>query len=337
MTAKPLVSIVIPFLDPGAFLREAVESVLAQTYAEWELILVDDGSSDGSSEVAAEFANSDRRIRAAAHPGRVNRGMSVSRNLGIEQARGEYLAFLDADDLWPPDKLEWQVAVLHRHRAAAAVFGAVEIFDEHHSRLVVPEVEHDVELDRRKLFPATLIARTPLLTTMGNPLLRHTAVEAVGGFEDTFRGLGEDAVVWCKLALRFPFLASDQLALRYRRHAGSSGAQDAAAGSLYSGQAALAKWLATHVEATPASLRREVNGVVDEFLFRSLVLDAWTGRDRAFERRRALAAFWLGLRNTSPQLLTGRRRARLLAMLALGWRADAIHRLQEPHLSGAVK
>jgi hypothetical protein len=99
----------------------------------------------------------------------------------------------------------------------------------------------------------------------------------------------------------------------------------------------LAKWLATHVEATPASLRREVNGVVDEFLFRSLVLDAWTGRDRAFERRRALAAFWLGLRNTSPQLLTGRRRARLLAMLALGWRADAIHRLQEPHLSGAVK
>ena len=109
----PLVSAVVIFLDERPFLAEAIESVKAQTYGNWELLLVDDGSTDGSSEVASQAAAAaSGRVRYLQHAGHRNLGMSASRNLGIEQARGEYVAFLDGDDVWLPEKLERQVALL---------------------------------------------------------------------------------------------------------------------------------------------------------------------------------------------------------------------------------
>src|SRR5262245_19962637 len=106
MTTSPRVSIVTPFLDSGTFLEPAIESVLAQTFRKWELLLVDDGSTDGSSAVARRFAVAlPDKVKYLTHPHRENRGASASRNLGIENAAGEYLAFLDADDVYLPHKL----------------------------------------------------------------------------------------------------------------------------------------------------------------------------------------------------------------------------------------
>ena len=113
VSSEPLVSIVVIFLDAEAFIEEAIESVLAQTYRHWELVLVDDGSSDGGSEIARRYAASHAdRIRYIEHDRHQNRGMSASRNAGIREARGEYIAFLDADDVWFAEKLEHQVAIL---------------------------------------------------------------------------------------------------------------------------------------------------------------------------------------------------------------------------------
>ena len=123
--AGPLVSVIMIFLNAERFITSAIESVLAQTYAAWELVLVDDGSTDGSSAIARRFAQlQPARIRLVEHEGHANRGMSASRNLGLRQARGAYIALLDADDVYLPAKLERQVAILQAQPEAAMVYGA---------------------------------------------------------------------------------------------------------------------------------------------------------------------------------------------------------------------
>src|SRR5215207_5031419 len=109
MSTKPLVSVIVVFLNAEKFIEEALESVLAQTYDNWELLLVDDGSTDSSTEIALRYANRySGRVRYVEHPWHQNRGASASRNLGIRHAKGEYIAFLDADDVWLAHKLEQQ-------------------------------------------------------------------------------------------------------------------------------------------------------------------------------------------------------------------------------------
>ena len=116
MTGQPLISAITIFLNGERFIREAIDSVLAQTYQNWELLLVDDGSTDGSSAIALEYARRfPGKIRYLEHDGHQNLGMSASRNAGIRQARGKYIALLDADDVWLPLKFERQAAFMEAH------------------------------------------------------------------------------------------------------------------------------------------------------------------------------------------------------------------------------
>src|SRR5919107_1887161 len=110
MSSRPLVSTVVAFLNGERFIEEAIESVLAQTYDNWELLLVDDGSTDGSTRIALQCAEQyPAKVRYLEHLGHQNCGMSASRNLGVSRAKGQYIAFLDADDVWLPHKLQQQV------------------------------------------------------------------------------------------------------------------------------------------------------------------------------------------------------------------------------------
>src|SRR5689334_20378787 len=128
---NPVVSVIMIFLNGERFLLEAVRSVLQQTYQSWEILLVDDGSTDASTEIARRFAlDSPERIRYLEHAQHANRGMSASRNLGMRYARGAYLAFLDADDIWLPAKLEKQVAILEAHPEAAMAYGPLYFWSE---------------------------------------------------------------------------------------------------------------------------------------------------------------------------------------------------------------
>ena len=123
--SPPVVSIVTIFFNAVRFLEDAVASVLAQTYERWELLLVDDGSTDGSSEIGRTLAARHLdRVRYLEHPDHANRGMSASRNLGIRHGRGDLVALLDADDVWEPEKLTRQVALLEAHSEVDLVYGA---------------------------------------------------------------------------------------------------------------------------------------------------------------------------------------------------------------------
>ncbi len=121
-----LVSIIIPVYNAAEYIGETIESVLAQTYREWELLLVDDGSVDKSCEIMERYAKNDERIRVIC---KANEGAAKARNTGVEKANGRYIAYLDADDLWTPDKLEKEIAFAKENNAAFC-FTGYEFADE---------------------------------------------------------------------------------------------------------------------------------------------------------------------------------------------------------------
>ena len=121
MPTPELLSVVIPVYNAARFLPDAIRSVQNQQHRRFEIIVVDDGSTDGSGEVAASFAGV-RCLRQA------NGGIAAARNAGVHEARGTLLAFLDADDLWAPGKLSWQLDAFHSVAAATFVSGHVEQF-----------------------------------------------------------------------------------------------------------------------------------------------------------------------------------------------------------------
>src|SRR5215204_696893 len=104
-----LVSVIMPAYNAGRYIAESVRSVQAQTFGGWELVVVDDGSADDTGEVVRRFAAADARVRYVRRP---NGGQAAARNTGLAEARAPFVAFLDADDLWLPEKLEAQLAVM---------------------------------------------------------------------------------------------------------------------------------------------------------------------------------------------------------------------------------
>jgi glycosyltransferase involved in cell wall biosynthesis len=119
---RPLVSVIIPVYNGDRYLGEAIESALAQTYRPIEIIIVDDGSTDNSAQVAKRFSPSVQYVHQP------NSGLGAARNCGAGLAKGDYLAFLDADDIWMEDKLTLQMAVFQSNPEADFVFGHVQQF-----------------------------------------------------------------------------------------------------------------------------------------------------------------------------------------------------------------
>jgi len=226
MCKKPRVSVVLIFFNEARFLREAIESVLAQTADCWELLLVDDGSHDGSSEIALSYAERyPSRIRYLIHPGGANCGMSKSRNLGIQHANGEYVAFLDGDDVYKPLKIERQVEILDAHPAAAMVYGATEHW---YSWTNEPEDRDRDQWRQLGVEPDTLVSPPRLVTmflrksaqTPGTCgiLVRRDSILHIGGFEPGFRGMFEDVVFLSKICLTYPVFVERGRWDRYRQH-----------------------------------------------------------------------------------------------------------------------
>lgn len=165
---RPLISVIIPVYNCERYLAEAVESVLAQTYRPIEVIVVDDGSTDGSADIAKRFGSS---VRYTLQP---HSGAGAARNRGIAVARGSFLAFLDSDDLWVEDKLTRQMAAFERHPDVDIVSGHVRQF---HS----PELsEHIMEKIR---CPDALIPGY----VVGAMLIKRDAFSRVGPFETNWQ------------------------------------------------------------------------------------------------------------------------------------------------------
>jgi glycosyltransferase involved in cell wall biosynthesis len=225
----PLVSVVLIFLNEERFLEEAVLSVCNQTLTDWELILVDDGSTDRSRQIARDLAAGDDRIRYVDHHLHENRGMAASRNLGAANTCAPYLAFLDGDDVWEPFKLAEQVDLLERMPDVAMVNGAMRYW---HSWDPTSTKADQLTLtggvaDRRLDPPeaALTISLAPVDRPGVDMLVRRSAFEAVGGFEERFPGMLEDQTFITRIFLRYPIYISSCGWLLYRQHDASTCAQ----------------------------------------------------------------------------------------------------------------
>jgi glycosyltransferase involved in cell wall biosynthesis len=287
----PRVRVVLIFLDAKAYLAEAIESVRAQIFGAWELVLVDDGSTDGSTEIARDYARSDPRISYRAHPDAGNHGMSASRNLGCAGATTEYIAFLDADDVWTAAKLSEQVALLDALPDVALVCGALLYW---YSWSSASEKADRVKLtggiaDQRLEPPEPLLRLYPIGPGAGaglDCLVRRSAFEAVGGFEKSFRGLYEDQAFLAKIFLRYPVFISSRSWLFYRQHEDSCCAATLRARSEY------------------RKLRRQFLGWLERQVQEAGVTDRWLG---AGIRR---AKFRAAIEPLSSRLAKARRRLR---------------------------
>src|SRR5215213_2374907 len=228
--SMPTVSIITPFLNTEKFIEEAIESVLSQTYHHWELLLVDDGSSDGSTLIAKRYAKAyPGKILYFDHAEHKNLGKSISRNLGIRHASGKYIALLDADDVYLPQKLERQVAILEAHPNATLVYGPTQYWYSWTNN--VEDMQRDfvarlgVESDAL-FYPPTLLTQflrdgRTVPCTCGL-LARREVVENIGGFEESIQDLYEDQVFLVKICLAGPVYVESGCWDRYRRHMESS-------------------------------------------------------------------------------------------------------------------
>lgn len=294
--ADPLVTVVIIFLDAQRFLREAIESVFTQSYDAWELLLVDDGSSDESGDIAKSFAaEHPERVRYLEHAGHVNCGMSASRNLGIRHAAGEYVAFLDADDVWLPDKLGEQVRILEREPAAAMVFGPATYW--YGWTNAAADADRDfvqcVGPFRNEVVPgpkllSQFVEREGTTPSPSGVLVRRRALDSIGGFEASFTGLFEDQAFYAKACLSHDAYVADRVWYRYRQHENGACAVAERTDRIRQARAAYLRWLEKRLEAAGDAHRATLATVRDTIRRRPLGQarpSNWISKLRATLRR----------------------------------------------------
>jgi glycosyltransferase involved in cell wall biosynthesis len=223
--ARPRVTIVVIFLNAANYLSEALDSALAQTFQDFEIILVDDGSGDGSTELARGYAHrhSDK-MRYLEHPGHVNRGMSASRNTGAAAGRGDLIAFLDADDVWEPCKLAEQVGLFDGHPEADLTAGAELEWRSWLGGLdkrLSTGPAHNLALERGEATTVVYPLGYAKAPCPSNFMVRRALFDTVGGFEESFRGpmqMYEDQAFLSKAYLAGRPYFCDHLWVKYRIH-----------------------------------------------------------------------------------------------------------------------
>jgi len=211
--ARPLISVVIPTYNRAALLREAVQSVLAQTYDGWELVVVDDGSTDGTSAYLDGIADARVRHIVREHSGNA----ALTRNVGARTARGSYIAFLDSDDLWRPEKLALQMEDLDAHPECGWSYTGVALVDEGGRELNAaagrPWVAHRGWILER-------VIDRPALVATSSVLVQRQLFETVGGFDESLLRC-HDLDLWIRLAEASPATVVARPLAQWRQHPGN--------------------------------------------------------------------------------------------------------------------
>jgi hypothetical protein len=200
----PLISVIIPVHNGERTISATLDSVLQQTFPDFELIIINDASTDKTLEIISEYADPRLSIFSRSY-----QSAAVSRNQGLNQVRGEYIAFLDADDLWTPDKLESQLQALKDHPEAAVAYSWTDYIDEVGNKLYPGSY---LTLNGR-VYPQLLVRN--FLESGSNPLIKHQALIDVGGFDESLQG-GQDWDLYLRLAALYSFVAVPQVQIYYR-------------------------------------------------------------------------------------------------------------------------
>lgn len=251
----PMFTVVVPLYNTERYIRATMDSILAQTFADFEVVVVDDASTDGGPAIVAEIMARDSRIRMVRQE---NRGLAGARNSGIRAARGRYIALLDADDLWLPRKLELHFAHLEARPEVGVSFAPSQFMDDHGHDLPMQQTPRLTDIDAEHVF-----CRNPV----GNgsaAVMRRAALDDVAftiaasegqrtcWFDESFRQ-SEDIELWTRIAVttRWRFEGIAPVLTRYRINTGGLSADV---------DRQLASWY---------RLRDKIAGVAPEFVARA--------------------------------------------------------------------
>jgi len=206
------VSVIIPCYNRALYVGEAIDSVLDQTYENFELIVVDDGSTDNSLTIVSNYGD---RVTALQHPGGENRGQSAAINLGLAHSDGEHVAILDSDDYWALDKLEKQVAVLDANPGVGLVYGNARIVDDYGNLLHLRYGDSHREQNEIGRILADCYFSVP-----SNSMIRRRVLDRVGAFNEALRA-AQDHDMAIRIAEATKLAYIPDVMFHYRRHADS--------------------------------------------------------------------------------------------------------------------
>lgn len=272
-TSSPLVSVILPVYNAAAHLPETLDSVVHQTYRSFEVILVDDGSRDESLTIARSWQERHPdRIRILQHPGGVNKGVSATRNLGIQHARGTYTAFLDADDMWFADKLEQHVALMEGDPTIGLSYTKARIVRDEHGEKFIPGVEilgGTPPLGSQKVILVQII-NVSLNYIFSTVMVRTDLLRSVGCFDEDLIFQTEDRIMVAKISAYHRIVLLPEVLCTYRAHGTSYTAHALRSGIIpaifFEMQTTVMAWLAEKKDRR--SWARDISRVIlpDTFL-----------------------------------------------------------------------
>ncbi|CAD5937884.1 glycosyltransferase [Planktothrix agardhii] len=208
----PLISVIIPAYNAEKTIEETIYSVLNQTFFDLELIVINDGSKDSTLEIISKFT--EPRLKVFSYP---NSGANYARNRGLEKASGEYISFIDADDLWTPDKLELQLKALQENPEAKVAYSWTNCIDES-SKFLRQGGRVIINGDA---YLHLLVAN--FLENGSNPLIHRDAFATVGKFDESLEA-GQDHDMWLRLAKHYQYIGVPKAQILYRQSSNSMSA-----------------------------------------------------------------------------------------------------------------
>ena len=282
---EPLVSVVLCFYNERLFLREAIESVLVQDYHHWELFLVDDGSTDESSQIAQDYASKHPdKITYVEHAYHQNKGLSASRNAGIRKCKGAYVAFIDADDVWLPGKLCYQVDVFRKNPGVTVVLEASLYWNSWRNPGKQDVLIHVGATEGVYKAPQLMLNLYPLgkgAAPCPSGIMVQRAVLRRCVFEELFRGIFqmyEDQAFLCKVYLKETVFVSSACNNKYRQRDASLVSSVHDSGNYHKVRSYYLYWFRDYLHALPVRyksverlLRRAQLPYREPFLYKLLV------------------------------------------------------------------
>ena len=209
---QPKVSVLIASYNHARYLPKTLDSVLGQTFQNFEVVIVDDGSTDESLSIVEDYASRYPAVRVLTHPGKKNKGISATCNLALEHARGEFLSWLGSDDMWYPNMLETQVALLESDPALGLVYSYARLIDETDEQLSDDLIGWDITGEAA---PLELLAQSSPVPTL-TAVFRHKCIKQVGPFDEQL--VYSDWELWIRIAAHWRIGFSAAPLAMYRVH-----------------------------------------------------------------------------------------------------------------------
>ncbi|MEO8209364.1 MAG: glycosyltransferase family A protein [bacterium] len=255
------VSVITTVYNGSETMIESIESILNQDYKNWELILFDDGSEDGTQEIAKKFAKDfPSKVFYFEHAGNKNFGIAYTRNRAIEKSTGDIIAFIDQDDIWLPNRLSHHINIFDEYPECAMVWGPAEYW--YQDRSFKQQVGADKQGLKNGIYSPPFFVETFLRNLGGTPCPTGTMVNkknfyTVNGFEEEIKG-PDDIILWIKLSNKFQVYYDDLVLFKYRKHANSFLSKSKKSGKFYEWNLVFYKWIIDFLKNTDLKFKKEL-------------------------------------------------------------------------------